>query len=171
MKSHQTNLVITTIILANFAVACSMFGGSNSNVANNSTAANTNVNNVPAAKNEDLPMLSAPKLFEMLVADPVGLNQRLKGKEIIVLGVLKDTMNGISLMGGPATIKTIYCDMEWKVSADSDEKYQKLNNLPSGEKKPIVEVKCVYSEGKIFKDEGIPSASIFLSKCTIVSIE
>ncbi len=31
MKSHQTNLVLITIILSNFAVACGIFGNSNSN--------------------------------------------------------------------------------------------------------------------------------------------
>ena len=89
MKNNQTILVITAAILTGSVIGCSMFGGTNSNFANNSNSnisVPTNANTAPAARNEDLPMLSAPKLVEMVMTDTAGLNARLKDKEIIVLG-------------------------------------------------------------------------------------
>ena len=149
-----------------------MFGGANSNVANNSTPANANANTAPAAKNEDLPMLAAPKLVEMLMADTAGLNARLKDQEIIVIGELNTTSNGdVMLSGGP--LRDINCThppggdpkMGWP------ENYKRLESLTPGAKKPIVEVRGVFTKGTVETTEGLRYVSIFLEKCTIVSIK
>lgn len=168
MKNKQTNLMMIALIMTGFAISCGMFSGSNSNVANNSTPGNANANTAAAAKNEDLPLLAAPKLVEMLMADTTGLNARLKDQEIIVIGELGDTMNGIQLNGGP--LRTIYCTMASN-SSGSDDKFQKLNNRPYGSKKPIVEVRGVYTNGTFETREGLRYVSIYLDKCTILSVK
>lgn len=167
MKNNQKSLVFAMVVLATFAVACGFFGA-NSNVATNSTSSNKNATNAQVAKNEDLPMLAAPKLVEMFMTDTEGLNARLKNKEIIVIGVLKDTMNGVQLDGGP--LRTIYCTMAFGTSG-SDEKYQTLSTRPYGAKKPIVEVKGVYTQGILSTSGGVREVSISLDKCTISSIK
>lgn len=159
---------MVSIILAGFAISCGMFGGASSNVADNSTATNAIANTTSVANNEDLPMLAAPKLVEMLMMDTEGLNVRLKDREIIVIGMLKDTMNGVQLDGGP--LRTIYCTMAWG-AGESDEKYQKLNSRPYGSKKPIVEVKGIYTNGSVQANGGVREVSIFLDKCMIISVK
>ena len=165
MRSNQTTILICGLLLAVSAGGCSIMGGSNSNTANNSTS--TQAANAPAAtKNEDLPILAAPKLVEMLMADTAGLNERLKDKEIIVIGEFSNAMNGVQLNGGP--LRDIYCTL---APGGDPAKYQKLQNLSYGEKKPIVEVRGVFTKGTFETNKGLRYVSIFLDKCTIVSIQ
>ncbi|MEQ1606797.1 MAG: hypothetical protein ABL999_18185 [Pyrinomonadaceae bacterium] len=174
MKNNQTTLIIALLLVAGSVVGCSIFGGSNANVANNSTPANANANaNVAsAAKNDDLPILAAPKLVEMVMTDKEGLNARLKDKEIIVLGEFKLVSNGEVVLTGGA-LRDIYCSPapSTDTSAGWPENYKKLDGLAPGAKKPIVEIRGFFTRGTFETIDGLRYVSIYLEKCAVVSIQ
>jgi hypothetical protein len=169
MKNKQTNLLIIALILTGFAISCSMFGGSNSNVANNSTPANANANTASAAKTEDLPMLAAPKLLDMLGKDVKGFNDQFKDREMIVIGEVGE-MEANSFYFTAGYGKSISCTLSAEGAGEKADRLQIFVDQyvsRTRPKMPIVEARGIFRTGVV---QGSDTTAV-MEKCSIVSVK
>jgi len=172
MKNDRTILIFGAAVVAGLLAGCGMTGNSNSNAANSPKPANANANTASTARKEDLPMLAAPKLAEMLITDAAGTNASLKDKEVIVLGELKMASNGDVVLSGGA-LRDIYCSPPPAADPNQgwSDDYKKLEGVSAAAKKPIVEVRGTFTKGTFETAEGLRNVNVFLAKCSIVSIQ
>jgi hypothetical protein len=166
MKNNQTILVFVALILAGSVIACSMFGGSNSN-GNTNKVANSiaPVATTPAA---DAPMLPAQRLLDMLAKDVKGFNDQFKDREMIIIGEV-DRAEAGSIYFKAGYGKSISCTLSSGGARDKFESVQRLvdNYVSNRAKMPIVEANGVFRSGQV---QGSETTAV-MENCTIISFK